>query len=267
MRSRSKAVAALVGVAVMGPAVLVGCSSKSPNAETPAGGEPTSIVDNAGVGTDADYLSVDVSTLTVDEFYDDSVYPESYRIGWAHNALRSRQTPDLIRGFLDILQKDKRLPQRVAIDFSNPAPIEPSLQNSGDEILYQQGLDRYTASIETDPNVGRKLLAGVGTEQDPGFDRLLGQLGSNQEPITAMYRVGGSDTTLPGQETGVFYETVVANFAPSGVPSKFIKCKNAYDNSYTEIAVQFKENQWVTVYVIFENSSDWIMRPEDLVLE
>lgn len=217
------------------------------------------------------YSEIDVSTLNVDQFYDDSVYPEAYRIKWAHEQLRQRQTPELISDFLAILKSDKRLPDLnfVSIDFNNPKPIEPSLENTGDEILFQQGLDRYTASIETDPNVGRKLIAGVITEEaGTSFDRQLAQVGNTQgEPIDAMYRVSRSDTTLPGQETDVFYETAVADYVPNGKPSKFMKTFNPYDNSFSEIAVQFKENQWVTAYVILEDSSDWIMRPEELAVK
>ena len=280
--------AAVMSVLVATGAFLIGAKSGNESSSKPVenlGDDSNSAFSNdtlsaPGVDLDAntatleaspsvDYESIDVSTLTVDQFYDDTVYPETYRVRWAHKELRNRQTPELIKGFLDILENDKRLPmpQLVDIDFENPKPIEPSLDNNGDEILWMQSLDTYTASLEPDPNVGRKLLAGTVGEENPGFYEAQSQMDSNKEPVTATYRISRSDTSLPGRETGVFYETVVGNYTPNGVPSKFLQIKNTYDNSYSEIIVNYVENQWVTVDIIALDSGDWIMHPEELILK
>ena len=244
------------------------CASFGSNPDL-SGVDVEELVTNGDSAQEVDYSAIDVSTLTTEQFYDDRIYPEQYRIRWAHQELRRRQTPELISGFLDILTKDKRLPvaQLVEINFQMPEPVTSSLENNGDEILWMRDLDTYTASIETDPNVGRKLLAGVIAKESEGFDRLLAQIGTNNhEPITATYRVGRSDVMLPGMETGVFYQTAVGNYVPNGVPSKLIAAKNTYDNTYSEIIVQFKEGQWVAAHIILETSSDFINRPQDLLV-
>jgi hypothetical protein len=202
-----------------------------------------------------DFSEVDPSTLTVDQFYTDSEYPEEYRIKWADEIIQERTTPQLLEEIDTLLKGGNRDPL---------GPLVPaSVDNTGDEILTQQTVAMFIASKASTPDEARKLIAAFASRENPGFTTMGNQMGAGQDPILATYQVGRKNTDAPAQETPVFYQTAIGNYTPNGVPSKLIKARNKFDNVYSEVTVKFVENRWITVNTINDRSLDWIMSPQD----
>lgn len=219
---------------------------------------------NSSTTSSGDYSKVDPNALTVDQFYDDAVYPEAYRVRWANKIVRDRTTPAVLAQIDAIFTKSGRpsLASQTGVSL-----VAASKANTGNEILMQQTVAGYISSIEPNPELGRKLIASFISTENPGFEKSLAQRGAGQAPVLAVYQVAGTATGGVAQETAVFYQTAIGTYAPNGMPSKFMKISPKYatgDLKYSEITVRFFEGSWQTVNTIPESSPNWVMKPQDM---
>jgi hypothetical protein len=205
-----------------------------------------------GSESDRNYDDVDPATLTVDQFYSDSVYPEEYRVRWADEVIQERTTPELLEEIGASLRSDNREPLGRLV----PA----SINNTGDEILAQQTVAGYIASTASTPDEGRKLLAGFLSPDNPGFDGAKDQLGGGQKPVLATYFVGTNNGVK--FESPVFRESAVGSYVPNGTPSKLLTIINTFDGTPSQITLKFYEGRWITVNTIERGDLDWILRPD-----
>ena len=199
-----------------------------------------------------DYSKVDPSTLTVDQFYDDSVYPEAYRIRWADKIVDER-TKNAIPAINSLLAQGNRDPITRY--------VEPSINNTGQEIVTQQTIVGYIASIASTPDEGRKILAASYQSENPGLQTTMEQIGGGQKPIVGTYEVWTNNGSQL-MESPVFSNRVVADYQPNGIPSKIMVLNNKLTQDKSERIVQFKEGRWITVKSITTNNPSWVTAPE-----
>ena len=210
-------------------------------------------VDSGGAAKPSgDFSKVDPNTLTVDQFYDDSVYPEAYRIRWADKIVDER-TKNAIPAINSLLALDKADPLTPY--------AQPSLENTGQEIVTQQTIVEYIASVATTPDEGRKILAAAYQADNPGLDKTMGQIGGGQKPIAATFEIWTNNNNV-SMESPVFRNKVIANYTPNGNPSKIMVTNNKFTQGKSERIVQFKEGRWVTVKSIGTGDPDWVAEPE-----
>ena len=154
-------------------ALLAGCGGNKDSDGTPRtsdGDRETSApVKSAHAEDGQDYSAVNPDTLTSDQFFDDLIYPEKYRVSWASKTLDQKTTPEVVSQMNALLASDGR------DQLGTIVPASPD--NTGNEILARQSLATYIASTEPDPERGRKLLAAVVSPKNPGFTDLMAQLG------------------------------------------------------------------------------------------
>lgn len=227
------------------------------------GGASTSapLVPGEGGSRGIDYSKIDPNTLTVDQFYNDSVYPEAYRIRWANKIIQERATPQKIAEMNALMARANKRPLGEIVPASE--------KNTGDQILAQQSLAGYIASTDPNPTTGKKLLAGFLSPENPGFESAKEQIGGGQDPVAATYVVAGGSMVggRNPQETPTFYQTAINDYAPNGVPSKFMKIRNTVNDKYSEVTVKYSEGRWITVDTIAESSPDWIMSPQEITVK
>ncbi len=202
-----------------------------------------------------DYSKVDPNTLTVDQFYDDATFPESYRIRWADKIVNER-TKAAIPAINNLLALDKRDPLT--------SYAKPSLDNTGQEIVTQQTIVDYIASTATTPDEGRKILAAAYRADNPGLDGLMGQIGGGQKPVVATYKIYVDPRTKKASESPIFKTSVVGGYNPENNPSKVLLTQNTFTRGYNERFVQFKEGRWIAVKSITETDGNWITDPENI---
>lgn len=264
-RSRKVILGAGVMSALIGAGVFLGSTINDAPKEGPVAGSvesDTNMGDSEGQGQGVttmesiDYSKVDPNTLSVEQFYDDTTYPEEYRIRWARDIIEERTTPALLAEIQAKLAGGNRpaLGELVAA----------SANNTGDEIMVQNTVAGYIASTEADPEKGRKLLAGFLSSENPELEKAQDQLGGGKNPVLATYIVARADTTLPPYETPTFYNTPVGDYNPNGTPSKFMMVQNVFDGKFSEVTVKFEEGRWVTVDTIPVGDADWVKEPQSL---
>ncbi|WP_155977074.1 hypothetical protein [Nocardia sp. 348MFTsu5.1] len=242
---------------------LAGCSSDS--GSSGAGGNRLANASEVlGPGQEqestADYSKIDPETLTVEQFYDDSVYPEQYRIQWADQVIEERTTPELLAEIEEKLAGGHREPL---------GPLVPaSIDNTGDEILVQQSVAGYIASKEPNPDMGRKLLAGFISPDNPGFEGAKNQLGGGQFPVLATYAVNvEANDYSKKKETPVFTETAIGNYAPNGTPSKLMTIMNTFNSESTQVTDKYESGRWIVVNTISFPDSNWIAHPDEVAVK
>ncbi|MCA4995110.1 hypothetical protein HWD35_10340 [Tsukamurella tyrosinosolvens] len=260
-KSRDKTIAIVVGAVVLVLVLVVGgyfiavkggeAVGKGIAKEVTGG---VSDQTNGSTTPSGDYSKIDPNALTVDQFYDDVVYPEEYRINWADKIIKER-TPDAIPAINRLLAQGNRDPLYPY--------VQPSLENSGLEILTQQTIVGYIASVAVTPDEGRKLLAASYHPDNPGLDTTMGQIGGGQKPIVGTFQVW-TDNSGKAMESPTFKTLVVGGYSPGGVPSKLLLVNNKLTQVKTERFVQFKYGRWITVKTITTNDPNWVVYPENI---
>ncbi|MCA9324814.1 hypothetical protein KDA23_01960 [Candidatus Saccharibacteria bacterium] len=206
-----------------------------------------------GVAQDVDYSKVDVKTLTVDEFYNDAIYPQEYRIKWANEIIKERQ--DAAYAELNSTL--------VNSGFQPLGPlVEPSVNNTGDEILVQQAVIDYIASTAPTVDEGKKLMAAVADESLSTFDEALENIGDKK--VISPHRVLVAAKTSKPIESPVFSQVAVGDYKPNGVPSKIMSVNNEISGEASQITVRFVGGRYITHSTIRDGDPNWITYPEQL---
>lgn len=204
-----------------------------------------------GTSQEVDYSQVDVQTLTVDEFYDDSIYPQEYRIKWANEIIEQRE--EQAHAELSSILEKSGYPALGPL-------VEPSEGNTGPEIMVQHDVINYIASTTANPTEGMKLLAASSDYEIS--QRVSDTFG--QEPIIAFHTVPYNSETNELMESPVFSQAVVGDYSPNGTPSKIVVFNNGINGESSESIERFVSGRWITHDTMGPGDPDLITNPQEI---
>ncbi|MBH1957005.1 hypothetical protein I8H84_05505 [Candidatus Saccharibacteria bacterium] len=263
--SRNKKVgAAIAGVVLAGAAIFGGSVAK--DAMTKKGVEYI-LEDQYGVNLDQDTSlesdsleskNIDLDTLTVDQFYNQSNISEAQRIEWCKPIIEAR-TPQAIE---DI---------GVALSRSNRQPLmslsQSSIDNTAQEIMTQHTVASWIASNTPTMDEGKKLLSCVVSPDASTFGGALSQIGNKKGPILSVNVVPEDPIVGKSMETPVFSQSAFGNYVPNGTPSKIALNYNSVTAEVSEVILKFVNDQWIIHDVFSEKDPRWVVHPSELSLK
>ncbi len=244
--------AALVsGAAYFGVSRIVGNSGPDlSNIADKSTSAPGDISAEGVAQEEVDYSKIDVQTLTVEEFYDDNIYPQEYRVQWANEIIKEREQQAYAElNQITISNNLQPLSQLVA----------PNINNKGQDIVLQHDIIQYIASTAPTADEGKKIMAAYGSYEIvqnifPAIDK--------REPITTSTTVPwGAEGPL---ESPVFSQTAVGDYKPEGKSSILLIKMNDYSNVATQTIEQFVGGRYITVDAKNTSDPDWVIEPRSI---
>jgi len=212
--------------------------------------------------SETDFSKVDPDSLTVDQFYDDTVYPQEYRIKWADTIIRPREQQAYDR--LNSLITGHGFPPLSF--YTNSGLVEPSVDNTGDQLGVQQSVIAYIASTDPLPDRGRKLLAAAFEGQV--LENVLAHIGAGKEPIEDFFGVSTIGDNYEKEESPVFKHSAVGDYVPNDVPSKVfnrvwvLSPSGVTDRS--QAIVRFVAGRWIVHESIKPGNPNWVTYPAQI---
>lgn len=207
--------------------------------------------ENPLVNSGTDYSKIDVESLTVDQFYNDAIYPQEYRIKWANEIIKERGQE---------LHDDL---SSILVQHGYPALgplVTPDLNNTGREILVQHDVVNYMASVDSNLTEGKKLLAASSDYELS--EKVFATSGKG--PAVAFHLVPQNSQTGSYMESPVFSHAAVGNYSPNGVPSKILVYTNGVTGESSESIERFVGGRWVTYRVMGTNDPGLITNPQQI---
>lgn len=201
--------------------------------------------------SETDYSKVDAQSLTVDQFYNDAIYPKELRIKWASEIVKQRE----LQAYNDL--------NKILTDHGNPPLkplVEPNTDNTGNEIMVQHNVVDYIASTDPNPTEGAKILAAAQDYLSPSEISSLLAKG----PIVTFNTVPQTSDTNLSLESRVFKNTVVGDYAPNGVQSKIVININGITSAPSQTVEQFIGGRYITTDTKRTSDPDWILHPESI---
>lgn len=198
-----------------------------------------------------DFSKIDPNTLTVEQFYDDAVYPQEYRIKWANEVIKQRE------------QKAHDELSSILVQHGYPALkplVAPNLNNTGTDIVVQHDVINYIASTDQNATEGMKLLAASSDYELA--EKAFATVGKEQ--AVTFHTVPQNSETGSHIESPVFSHTVAGNYAPNGIPSKVLVYTNGVTSESSESIERFIGGRWVTHDVMGPNDPGVITNPQEV---
>ena len=215
------------------------------------GGDRTASAPVVPGETARDYSNVDPNTLTVDQFYNDSTYPQEYRIKWANEIIKQRE------------QQAHAELSSILVEHGYPALgalVEPDVNNTGNEILVQHDVINYIATSDPNQTEGKKLLAA--SVSSDIAEHVFATWGEG--PTVAFHKVPQDSSTNTYIESPAFSHTIVNNYAPNGVPSKIISYTNGITSEGSQSIEQFVGGRWITHHTMKPGDPNIVKYPEQV---
>lgn len=200
---------------------------------------------------EVDYSKIDAQTLTVDQFYDDSIYPQEYRVKWANEIIKQRE------------QQAHAELSSILVQHGHPALgplVTPDINNTVDEIMVQHDVVNYIASTSPNPTEGRKLLvASADYELSRHTFATIGK-----EPMVTFHRVVRDGDTNQPLESPVFKDVAAGNYTPNGTLSKIAIIQDGITNESSEVIERFIGGRYVTHDTMKPGDSGIVKHPEQI---